>query len=96
MPIIPSNANRNKNESASSDAVEVARKRLAEALSPYFKGKTSAERLEKATNAAIAVIANLITIREVSGQKLGGTVMTEAASMRNEHTGEFNKKPRSL
>ena len=93
MPIVPSNANR-KNEIAVADAVEVARDKLRVALAPFFKGKTT--RLEDAVSQSIEAIASLITTREVTGQKLGGTVMTEAASMRNPVTGKHGKAPRNL
>ena len=76
MPIIPSNSGKNKQEIAIQDAVEVARQKLTVALSPFFKGKTAEKRLNDAVSQSIASIAGLITTREVTGQKLGGTVMT--------------------
>lgn len=93
MPIIPSNAGKKQ---LTSDAVEVARERLKTVLSPFFKGKTADKRLNDAVTQSIAAIAGLITTREVTGQKLGGTVMTEAASMRNPVTGKHTKTPRNL
>lgn len=95
MPIVPSNAGKKK-EIAMHDAVEVARQKLTVVLAPFFKGKTAKKRLEEAVSQSIAAIAGLITTREVTGQKLGGTVMTEAASMRNPATGEFIKPPRNV
>lgn len=96
MPIVPSNAGKKRNEIKTADAVEVAREKLTVALGPYFKGKTAPKRLSNAVNDCIEVIAGFITTREVTGQKLGGTVMTEAASMRNPATGEYNNPPRNL
>lgn len=96
MPVIPSNAGKKKDDRRAADAVGFARARLLEALAPHFKGKTAEKRLKVAVDDSIAAIANLITTREVSGQKLGGTVMTEAASTRNPVTGEFTKPPRNL
>jgi len=91
--IIPSNAGA---PSGSSDPVEAVRAKLMDALRPHFKGKTAERRLEKAVDEAVDAIAGLITVREVSGKNLGAVVMTEAASMRNSHTGNFNKPPRKL
>ena len=96
MPVIPSNAGKKRQEIAKGDAVEVARQKLTEVLAPFFKGKTGKTRLEEAVGQSIAAIAGLITTREVTGQKLGGTVMTEAASMRNPVTGQHMKPPRNI
>jgi hypothetical protein len=96
MPIVPSNAGKKRQQNQHSDAVEVARDRLTVALTPYFKGKTAKQRLDDAVAESIKAIAGLITTREVSGQNLGATVMTEAASMKNPATDEFNKPPRNL
>ena len=95
MPIVPSNAGK-KQEIAMQDAVEVARQRLTKVLAPFFKGKTAKKRLDDAVSQSVASIAGLITTRSVTGQKLGGTVMTEAASMRNPVTGKFGKPPRNV
>lgn len=93
MPIVPSNAGKKQ---LTSDAVEIARERLRTILMPFFKGKTAHKRLDDAVAQSIVAIAGLITTREVTGQKLGGTVMTEAASMRNPVTGKHTKPPRNL
>jgi len=90
---IPSNANK---KHKTHDAVEIAREKLTEALRPYFRGKTAEERLKKAINDCIKVVAPLITTREVTGQNLGGTVMTEAASQRNPISGDYGVAPRNL
>lgn len=96
MPVIPSNAGKKRAEIQSADAVEVARTKLIEVLGPYFKGKTAPKRLANAVDDCIQAIAGFITTKEVTGQKLGGTVMTEAAATRNPVTGLFNKAPRNL
>jgi len=90
---IPSNAGK---KPLSYDPVELVKKRLTKALRPHFKGKTAEKRLEKAVKDSIEAIAPLITTQEVTGQKLGGTVMTEAASSRNPHTGNFGVAPRNI
>jgi len=92
--MIPSNAGKNK--SNSSDAVELVRAELMIVLRPFFKGKTAEKRLGKAVGKAVEAIAGLITVREVSGKKLGAVVMTEAASIKNPHTEVFNVPPRKL
>ena len=96
MPIVPSNAGKKIQQNQHSDAVEVARDRLTSALAPFFKGKTANKRLDDAVTKSINAIAGLITTREVSGQNLGATVMSEAASMRNPATGKFTRPPRNL
>jgi len=90
---VPSNAGK---KPLSYDPIEVVREKLLEALRPHFKGKTAQRRLEKAVKDSIEAIAPLITTREVTGQKLGGTIMTEAAATRNPHTGDFGIAPRNI
>ncbi len=96
MPVIPSQAGKKKKNITGGDAVEVAHQKLTEVLAPFFKGKTAKTRLKDAVTQSIAAIAGLITTREVTGRKLGGTVMTEAASTRNPVTGLYTKPPRNI
>jgi len=90
--IIPSNAGKK----SCSDTVELVRERLTDALRPFFNGKKSEDRLSRAVDASVDSIVGLITTMDVSGREIGAVVMTEAASIKNEHTGEFNSRPRKL
>ena len=61
--------------------LDAARECIKEALTPYFKGKTSEDRLEDATANVLVSISHLITARDdVKKKPLGATVMTEQAS----------------
>jgi len=65
---------------APDNVMELCRQCLRESLSPYFKGKNSANRLEEAVAVATNSIGHMLTQRVVRKDPLGATVMTEGAS----------------
>jgi len=96
MAIIPSNAGKKRDQKLHLDTAELIREKLTNALFPFFKGKTAKQRLNKAVDKAVESISGLVTTKQNSRQKLGGTVMTQSASMKNPATGEFNQPPRNV
>ncbi len=75
MPFIPP-----KEDMAPENVMELCRGVLRESLTPYFKGKNAASRLEEAVNTATNSIGHMLTMRPVRKEALGATVMTEGAS----------------
>ena len=87
MPFVPSHKDGEKIES--SDAIEVAREQLNEALKPFFRGKNANARHAEAVAKALSSIQYLITVNPAPTKgPMGATVMTEGASL--------NKRPGSI
>ena len=88
--------------SMSADVTEVARVEISKALSQdyldfeYDDGKLDSEHLRLATERVLNSISHMLQQRPVNTNKLGATVMTESASMRNGKDGLPGIKPRSL
>ena len=69
------------NSEASKTPVDIAKECIGDALAPFFKGKLSDERHQAATDAALAAIVHLNTVKDTVRKKpLGATIMTEQAS----------------
>ena len=88
---IPSNGGKK----AGKDVSDLAADRVRGALGCFFKGKTAPKRLAEATEAVLVAISPLLNLDRPLSKK-GGVVMTESASMRNPHTGDYGTKPRSV
>jgi len=74
------------------NAIEQARTVINIALVNHIKGKNAEERIQRAADDVVGVIAHMLTIREVRDKGTGATVMTESASM-NPSAGN---KPRNI
>jgi hypothetical protein len=77
------------------DPVEVARAKIRSVLANNFPDLDKKD-LEFVVDKLTSELVHLIKTAPGSNKKLGASVMTEAASSRNPHTGEHNVPPRIL
>lgn len=76
------------------DPIELARHLIRKALANHYTG---AKRMDEATEEILGAIQHLIQTGPAPKKgKLGVTVMTEQASMRNPSTGQHTRPPREL
>lgn len=78
-------------------AIHRARSTIVSALEPFIKGRRGKEKdgnLASATDAVMQIIIPILKLPSTPDK--GATIMTEGASMRNPHTGDFGKKPENL
>jgi len=78
-------------------ALGKAREAIEVGLRPYIKGRRGSQYNKNMTEAVEAVIQALSPLLKLpSKPDKGATIMTEGASARNPHTGDFSKKPEIL
>jgi len=85
-----------------SDVYTMARQEVRKALADYFlgfeyeDGRADSVHLDEATTKVVDSINRLLTTQEASSRRLGATVMTHDASLRNGKDGLPGIAPRNL